>query len=198
MDWNEIPNTTLSISYFQIFNKDRYWLALSLSPLLSLKITEILDTNSIPWSPVVFLDSADMISIPLIEVWNNPTIFKQILTKCFNNRYGLNYGIVFIKENTTISKIINLHYLLDNETILKKGTWFSPIKYSELVLSEGTGICSYLWTSIECFEETFYLYHLGVFDTFNKETKSLVEHYLQECLGKLDNRIRGKHVKILY
>lgn len=199
MDWSEIQPVSLPISYFEVSRENRFWLGLPLPLLESLKAIEILDANSIAWSPVVFSDNVEIISIPFIEVWNKPTILKQIFIKG-HNLFGVEYGIVFIKGKTSVSKLVNIHCLLDSEAILKKGTWYSPIKYSALISSDGMGgITSYLWEgSIECFEEVFYLYHLGLFDTFDKEVRSIIEGYIRDSLRNLDNRIRGKHVKILY
>lgn len=203
MDWSEIPELYLPTNYLQVPDNYRYWLALpcfpkrdSLRPLGDLEIVETLESGSIPWAPEPFIKPGYEISIPFLEVWRRPEEFRRVIDKISDRKYG-QLGIVFFKEDISMSALVPLRYLKDNDMILQKASWFSPQYPVEL---KERRVDELLWNySIDCFEEVHYLYHLGFFDDFDQQTIENIKRYIdgfiyeQAFVGS-----RGRHVKILY
>ena len=205
MSYSNYYSKYIKVTYDRVSDKDRIWIAFPVGSIrqeatyiYSLKMIEYLEYHSIPWTDMIrtteFDNQSLSIVIPILTAWEKYKAFQCAIHHDrlfqfgkFVFRDSQIYGDDFIDWNDFLSDGKLLRYGRDLET---PRTLYSNY---DVTLPE---YLEYASGFSDCFEEVFYLYHCGAFDTYSPEYIDIVRKYINSNIDKPANK--GKYVKILY
>ena len=195
-----IGPTIIPIVYSELQDQDRLWISFSLSGYdsyrESLKMIEYLEQHNIPWvqQPQLERGNSVCIAIPILTAWVNPIPFQYAV----KNIDQFFFGRFIIKDTKLFGGLIDWENFSESGSILRFGKWFlersiDSVESIPLYIVDSKILDSAFAT---CFEEVFYLYHCGVFDSYSEDVKMKIREYISK--GVLDVSERGRYFKILY
>ena len=202
---SHIGPTIFPITYQQIQDQDRLWISFLFGGpdayRNSLIMIDYLEQFNIPWARQPQIEYKDSvydyvcIAIPILVAWMNYIPFQHAI----GNIKQFSLGRLIIKDSMVPGPLLDWENFDSNGNILRFGKWFKerPIDSMEHLSIYLAGSRFYGdVNNIDCFEEIFYLYHCGVFDSCSEEVKGRIKEYIDE--RKYDPPLKAKYFKILY